>query len=46
VYRTLSYTYVHFLVLLPYLIAQYTAMDHLKLFGEFIQNTVIAKPRQ
>jgi hypothetical protein len=30
VYNKLSYTYVHLLVLLPYLTAQCTVMDHLK----------------
>ena len=31
VYKILSYTYVHLLVLISYLIAQGTVMDHLKL---------------
>jgi hypothetical protein len=33
VYNTLSYTYMHILALISYVIAQYTVMDHLKLIA-------------
>jgi len=38
VYNTFSYFYVHLLVLVPYLTAQCTVMDHLKYEGLSLDN--------